>query len=113
MLKMYPADFHAGWIEISMMMDISPEVVSSNFEKVEDVIVAEKEMINPKKYLEKTKGSGHLGYPRYSRLDIGRDLNISTINFIVDIVEKMINGEDIEKYKHHFLYKLPFLRVLV
>ena len=113
MIQKYPNDFHAGWIETSMMMEISPNKVSLGFQEIEDIIVTEKEMIQPKKYIEKTKGMGHLGYPQYSKLCLGRDLNASTGNHIVSIVEKMINGDNIERYKHHFLYKLPFLRALV
>jgi len=113
MIRKYPEDFHAGWIETSMMMDISPDKVSDKYKVMKDIIVTEKEMIQPKKYIQKTRGQGHLGYPKHSRLSLGRDLNNSTINFIGNIVEKMIKKEDIEKYKHHFLFKLPFLRVLV
>ena len=113
MIKKHPNDFHAGWIETSMMMEISPKMILSNIKEIEDIVVTEKEMIHPNKYIKKTKGKGHLGYPQYSKLSLGRDLNFSTKNYIVSIVEKIINGDNIDNYKHHFLYKLPFLRVLV
>jgi len=113
MLKKYPNDFHAGWIETSMMMDISPEKVSPNYLNITNIEVTEKEMMFPKKYLNKTIKKGHLGYPQYSKLELGIELNDSTSNFLVKTIEKMINNCDLNKYRHHFLYQNPFLRFIV
>lgn len=109
MIEQYPKDFHAGWIETSMIMDISPELVSKDFHTVEDVLVTEKEMIRPKIYIQKTAGKGHLGYPKFSTPSLGKMLNESTKSFIATVVKKIITGECIEKYRYHFLFKVPFL----
>ena len=113
MIKKYPQDFHAGWIETSMIMDISPELVSKDFHAVEDVLVTEKEMIRPKIYIQKTEGKGHLGYPKQSTPLLGLKINESTKSYIASMVRKMIINDNIEKYKHHFLFKVPFLRHFV
>ncbi|MBN2737051.1 MAG: creatininase family protein [Spirochaetales bacterium] len=109
-LQKYPEDFHAGWIETSMILDISPEKVSENYINAENVVVSEKEMINPRKYMEKTKGKGHLGYPKYSKAQLGQKLNESTKTYIVNVAKKIIEKTNTKKYQHHFLFKIPFLR---
>ena len=113
MLQEYPEDFHAGWIETSLMLEINPEKVSPKFKNAEDVIVREKEMINPKIYIARTAGKGHLGFPRFADAKLGRMLNVSTVNFIVKVTEKLLNNEDIKRYSRHFLNRIPFLRLMV
>ncbi len=113
MLEKYAEDFHAGWIETSMMLDISPEKVDPSYKEMDDVVVSEKEMINPKKYSMATAGKGHLGYPRLADLEPGRMINDSTVDYIADITEKLIKHEDVNRYSHHFLNRIPFLRMLV
>lgn len=73
MINEFPNDFHGGWIETSMMLDISPEKVSSNYLQINDIEVSEKDMIYPSRYSKKTKNIGHLGYPRLSKLSLGID----------------------------------------
>lgn len=113
MLDNYPNDFHAGWIETSMMLDIYPEKVTDNIFSIIDIEVSHKDMINPNRYLKKTKKLGHLGYPRFSNRKLGKDLNNSTIEYITNIVDKIINNIDYKIYKHHFLHKIPLMKFLV
>lgn len=113
MLEKYPDDFHAGWIETSMMLDISPEKVSPEYRSSEDVSVKEREMMRPKIYIKRTAGKGHLGCPRLADPELGEMINQSTISFIVKATEKLITGKDVSKYSRHFLTRIPFLRMLV
>lgn len=112
MIKEYPNDFHAGWIETSMMLDINKAIVK-DYTVCEDVCVTGKEMIFPKKYCAKTAGKGHLGFPRLADHALGKDLNRSSSNYIVNVVERIIKGQSVEDYRHHFLYSTPFFRMLV
>ena len=93
MLKKHPEDFHAGWIETSMIMDISPDKVSDDYISTEDVVVSEKEMIHPSKYLKKTEGKGHLGFPRYANKQLGTILNRSTVSYVADLARKIIEDK--------------------
>lgn len=110
MLERFPDDYHAGWVETSMMLDIHPDTVGP-VQDLPDVVVREKEMISPKTYAAKTQNYGHLGYPRLASKELGTELNRSTAGYIADVVDKMIQGESADLYRHHFLYRIPFIRL--
>jgi creatinine amidohydrolase len=110
-LKTYPYDYHAGWVETSCILAIKEELVKEDYKKQPDICVKDTEMIFPKRVMKKTAGYGHLGYPRAASKTLGDSLN-------ADMAEKMqycsaafIRRQEYEIYKHHELYKIPFLRV--
>lgn len=109
-IREYPNDFHAGWIETSNMLDIDDSLVKSNYTDLPDTMISEKEMISPKKILEKMASYGHLGYPRIARKELGGLLNENLAQYLVEAVSAFIQRKNYEKYEHHFLYKIPFLR---
>ncbi len=88
-----------------------PDQIENTLEPMQDICVKDTEMIFPKKVMKKTAGYGHLGYPRAASKTSGDRLN-------ADMAEKMqycsaafIRRQEYEIYKHHELYKIPFLRV--
>jgi creatinine amidohydrolase len=110
LFEKYPNDFHAGWVETSCMMDINSSLVRDNYKELPDNLIKEKEMMFSKKVLSKMAEYGHLGYPRISNKQIGILLNQNLSLFLSNAVAAFINRKDYEKYLHHALYKIPFLR---
>ncbi len=112
LLGQYPNDFHAGWVETSMMLDIDSTCVG-DYESAPDISVSEREMISPQRYCAKTAGLGHLGFPRLADRSLGCELNASSASYLVGVAERIICAQSLERYRHHFLYKIPFVRILV
>jgi len=111
MLDKYPNDFHAGWIETSLMLYYKSKAVRENYLHTADIDIAPQEMISRKKIDNKMADIGHLGYPRLASKELGEALHINMVENIVLAIEKFINKDDYSRYQHHFLYKIPFLRV--
>lgn len=111
LLKKYGSDFHAGWIETSLMLYYNKELVKQNYKEVTDVIINERDMISPKKVKKSMEVLGHIGYPKNSTTELGEDLHKEMITEIVKSIVNFVERKDYSKYKHHFLFKIPFLRV--
>jgi creatinine amidohydrolase len=111
-LEEYPKDFHAGWIETSYMLEIKSKLVKENYLEQPDIIVNGKDMMYPKEIMSKTAGFGHLGYPKEASAKLGRELNASMTQKIVQCVSAFINRKDYQQYEHHELYKIPSLKAL-
>lgn len=111
LLKKYGSDFHAGWIETSLMLYYNKHLVNQNYKNINDLIVNEKDMICPKKIKKLLMPLGHIGYPKLSTIALGEDLHKIMVGDIVKAIINFIEKKDYNKYKHHFLFKIPFLRV--
>lgn len=112
LLQKYKFDFHAGWVETSMIMAEKPELIKSDMYSMPDIEVTDREMINPSVYLKKTAGWGHLGYPKLSDPKLGNELNNITSSDLAIVVEEFIEKKDCDIYKHHFLWKIPIFKFL-
>lgn len=110
-MKKFPDDFHAGWIETSNMLEIRPDLVHDNYKDQPDIKINGRDMINPQAVSAATKDYGHLGYPNKASKEIGKKLNQSTIQMIVQCVAAYLRGTDYEIYEHHQLYNISTLRV--
>jgi creatinine amidohydrolase len=110
MLKKYPKDFHAGWIETSAMLDIDGNLVNKDYSNLPDIKIEEKEMIFPKKVNKKIAGFGHMGYPRLANKKLGELINKNAAEYIYKVTLAFATRQDFKKYQHHSLHKIPFLR---
>ena len=110
-LDKYPNDFHAGWIETSAILDIDKTLVKSEYLNLSDIHVGEKEMIFPAKVSKKIANYGHIGFPRIAQKEIGLLLNKSIAEYISNVSMAFVSREGYEKFQHHFLYRMPFMRV--
>lgn len=109
-LKNHPNDFHAGWIETSALLDLDEKLVKKEFSSLPDIDVKEKEMIFPSKVNKKIAGFGHIGCPRFATKEFGKLLNSNSSEFIYKVTLAFATRQDYQKYQHHSLYKIPFLR---
>lgn len=110
MLEKYPNDFHAGWIETSLMLYYNNEMVNERYKSTKDVLITQREMIYPNIIRKRTKDEGHLGYPQHASAILGKHLHEDMVNAIYKATLLFVRREGYEKYMHHFLYKIPFLR---
>lgn len=107
----FPNDFHAGWIETSNMLEIRKDLVKHDFIKQPDIVVSDKEMINPEVVMKKTAGYGHLGYPKEASSALGKTLNNSVIEKISYCTSCFIKRQNFQQYEHHKLYGIASLHV--
>ncbi|MBC3889419.1 hypothetical protein GH810_13975 [Acetobacterium paludosum] len=110
-LKAYPNDFHAGWIETSNMLEIRKDLVKHDFMKQPDIIVNDKDMLNPEVVMTKTSGYGHLGYPKEASAMLGKTLNMAVIEKIRYCTSCFIKRQNFQQFAHHKLYGIPSLHV--
>lgn len=110
-IQQYPNDFHAGWIETSNMLSIRPDLVRLNYKEQPDIEMNGKNMIDPVFVMDKTKGYGHIGFPKEATKELGEALNKSVIQKISFCVSAYLKRENYEIYEHHQLYHVPRLRV--
>lgn len=110
-LRDYPNDFHAGWIETSFMLAIKNQLVKPNYKEQPDIEIKDTEMIFPNIVMEKTKGYGHLGYPKEASSELGKALNEYMIEKIKKCAQAFIYRKHYQQYEHHELYNLPSMRV--
>ena len=110
-MKQFPDDFHAGWIETSNMLEIRSDLVHNNYKNQPDIMINGRDMIIPQLVSATTKDYGHLGYPKEATKEIGKKLNESTIQMIMQCVAAYLRRTDYEIYEHHQLYNIPSLRV--
>ena len=104
--KEHSNDFHAGWIETSSMLDIDKNYVRESYREMPDSQITDKDMISRKKQLAAMGRYGHLGSPRFSSAQLGKDLNEACIASICDAAERFYHRDGYQKYEHYFLYKI-------
>lgn len=112
LMKQFPDDFHAGWIETSNMLEIRPELVHGNYKNQPDIKISGRDMMKPQVVSAATKDYGHLGYPKEASIEMGKKLNESTIQMIVQCAAAYLRRTDYETCEHHQLYDMPSLRVM-
>ena len=109
-LKDYPNDFHAGWIETSSILDINETLVNKSYINLPNINIREKEMIFPDKVNKKIAGYGHIGFPKLANKNIGKQINKNVSSYLLKATEAFIKRDDYKIFEHHFLYKIPFLK---
>lgn len=111
MLNKFPNDFHAGWIETSLMLYYEKHLVKKDYIYSKETLILPKEMILPKKVNKKIATVGHIGNPKESNEKLGEELHISMVKEISKAIKIFVERNEYERYEHHFLYKFPFMRV--
>ena len=86
--KLFPNDFHAGWIETSSMLEIAPELVNPNYKDRPDVSIKGHDMMNPHKIADLIRGEGHIGFPKQASRELGIELN----NDMGEQIEKAVSS---------------------
>jgi creatinine amidohydrolase len=109
--KDFPNDYHAGWIETSLMLFYAKQLVKKSYKDCEETVVLEKDMIIPKRVMKKIANVGHMGNPKQANENLGKDLHESMVYDIVKASKSFIERQGYEQYEHHFLYRFPFMRV--
>ena len=105
-----PNDFHAGWIETSMMLTLAPEKVREGWQQLPDCSVRETDMIFPRRIARAIAGFGHIGAPRRASAALGAVLNANVADYLAEAVASFFKRDGYERYQHHALYRMPFLR---
>jgi creatinine amidohydrolase len=107
-LKKAPNDFHAGWIETSMMLELDESLVSASYTSLDPVDISPRDMANPEILAERTHGRGWLGSPALASRGAGGELLEKSADFIERAVIALIERKGWEMYSHHFLFGKSF-----
>jgi len=108
-LEAYPNDFHAGWVETSMMLDIDDGMVG-DYRNQPDTDIQDKEMMFPGRVEKKIAGLGHIGSPKRAEISLGKEINDHMAGFLTGAITAFLERRGFEKFQHHFLFRIPFLR---
>lgn len=112
-IKLFPNDFHAGWIETSNMLALYPELVSDNYQERPDISIQDNEMMNIQKVINTIKNEGHIGFPKEASKELGIELNNDTGEQICIATHKFILRSNYEKYMNHPLYHISSLKLKI
>ncbi|MGO1043445.1 creatininase family protein [Clostridioides difficile] len=112
-IKMFPNDFHAGWIETSNMLALYPELVNDNYQERPDISIQDNEMMNIQKVINAIKNEGHIGFPKEASKELGIELNNDIGEQICIATHNFILRSNYEKYMNHPLYHVPNLKLKI
>lgn len=113
MMKNCPEDYHAGWIETSLMLYYDENTVRPCYNVQQDIVMNPREMMFADKVVKQTKNYGHLGYPSKAQKTLGESLHRGMVDTIIARVVDFLEGKDISNYEHHVLYSMKSLQVEV
>ncbi len=111
MVKKYPNDFHAGWIETSSLIAIKKNFVRKGYKELPRTFINDRDIISKKKQLAAMGEYGHLGNPAVADKELGELINQDIAEFIVAAVKSFVKRKNYKIYMHHFLYRIPFLHL--
>ncbi|MBY2477644.1 creatininase family protein [Clostridioides difficile] len=112
-IKLFPNDFHAGWIETSNMLALYPELVNNNYQERPDISIKDNEMMDIQKVIDVIKNEGHIGFPKEASKELGIELNNNVGEEICKATHNFILRSNYEKYMHHPLYDISALKLKI
>ncbi|MEM2958259.1 MAG: creatininase family protein, partial [Candidatus Jordarchaeaceae archaeon] len=105
----FPKDWHAGYGETSMMLNINPELVK-DYRKCEPVEVDVIKLLDRKAADKYGKGLGYFGYPAQSSKQFGKLMLDYTIKVLTEMSIDFLKRENYKQYLHTPYWNLPHLR---
>ncbi len=109
MAERFPRDWHAGFGETSMMLNINPELVK-DYRKCEPVEVDVIKLLDRKAADRYGKGLGHFGYPAQSSKQFGKLMLDYAIKVLTKMSINFLKRENYKQYLHTPYWNLPHLR---
>lgn len=103
-------DYHGGLLETSIMMVARPELVSPIYKELKPALVESFYKLRRTSGRTVGEGLGHLGSPALARPEIGKAAVEVLLGDIIPLVERFLNGENVNKVFRTKFYYVPFLR---
>ncbi|MHA1209855.1 MAG: creatininase family protein [Candidatus Freyarchaeota archaeon] len=110
MVERFPKDYHAGYIETSMMLNIDENLVKKDYKTYEPIEVKIIKLKNRKVVDKHGKGIGYFGYPAEASKQLGEKILDSTVNLLTEIIIHFLKRENYKKYMHSAYWKIPSFR---
>jgi creatinine amidohydrolase len=110
MQEQAPHDFHAGWIETSMMLELDEALVARDYVDLPPVEITPREMADPRVVAERTRGRGWLGSPALATRGLGRELLAKSGDFLERAATALVERRGWEAYSRHYLRDKPFFQ---
>ncbi len=110
MVERFPKDYHAGYIETSMMLNIDENLVKKDYKTYEPIEVKIIKLKNRKVVDKHGKGIGYFGYPAEASKQLGEKIIASTVNLLTEIIIHFLKRENYKKYVHSAYWKIPSFR---
>ncbi len=106
----FPKDWHGGYGETSMMLNINEELVNEDYKNYEPVEVNVTKLSDRKVVDKHGNGIGYFGYPAESSKQIGKLMLDSTIGILTKMSIEFIKRENYKQYLHTYYWNLPNFR---
>lgn len=104
-------DYHAGFVETSLMMVIKPDLVKPGYKDLKPAIVPSVFRIRKNSAQKVGGGFGHLGTPSLARPDFGNGAIEVILGEMIPLIGRFLDGDEkvIKEFRSQ-LYYVPFFR---
>lgn len=103
-------DYHGGLLETSVMMIARPDLVKSLYKDLKPAIVKSFYKLRRTSGRTVGEGLGHLGTPALAKPQIGQAAVDVLLDDVTPLLERFLNGENLNREFRTKFYYLPFLR---
>ncbi|HEY7162502.1 MAG TPA: creatininase family protein, partial [Acidobacteriota bacterium] len=101
-------DAHAGQWETSMMLKLRPDLVDSEYQKLNPFVVRPIERLQPNYPLKSENGLGYVGHPSKASKELAEVSSEFLLEHVYEIVERQIFSEKLPEPS--MFYRVPFFR---
>jgi creatinine amidohydrolase len=105
-----PDDVHAGWMETSMMLDLRPDLVQDSYRDLPATHLTTQDMLSTERTKQKVAGLGHIGAPADATVELGREANRNSVEWMAQAVEAFLVRKGHERYRHGMFWRVLPLR---
>ncbi|MGQ9722686.1 MAG: creatininase family protein [Candidatus Jordarchaeum sp.] len=109
-MEKYPKDWHAGYGETSMMLNIKEPLVKKDYKNYESIEVNVIKLSDRNVVDKHGKAIGYFGYPAESSKQIGKLMLNSTIDILTKMSIEFIKRKNYKQYLHTFYWNLQQFR---
>ncbi|MFB0563468.1 MAG: creatininase family protein [Candidatus Lokiarchaeia archaeon] len=109
-MEKFPKDWHAGYGETSMMLNINENLVKKDYKNYEPIEVNVIKLADRKVVDKQGKGIGYFGYPAKSSKELGKLMLDSTIEILTKMSIEFIKRKNYKQYMHTLYWNLPNFR---
>lgn len=103
-------DYHGGLLETSIMLIARPDLVKNLYKDLKPAIVKSFYKLRRTSGRTVGEGLGHLGTPALARAEIGQAAVDVLLDDLMPLVERFLNGENVNRVFRTKFYYFPFLR---
>jgi creatinine amidohydrolase len=105
-----PDDVHAGWMETSLMLHVRPDLVDESYRDLPPTHLTTDDMLSTERTRQKVAGLGHIGTPAEATVELGREANRNSVEWLAEAIEAFVRRRNHEQYRHGMFWRALPLR---